>query len=84
MTRSTAPTASTTSLLTQPAGRRFALYIWKRTLALPSDEWTLAKNSHYGSFLSRSLMNVPFTIPKGADVEKQFLSEATREGMVSC
>ena len=29
-------------------------------------------------------MNVPFTIPKGADVEKQFLSEATREGMVSC
>ena len=35
------------------------------------------------SFLPRSLMNVPFTIPKGADVEKQFLSEATREGMVS-
>ena len=28
-------------------------------------------------------MNVPFTISKGAELEKQFLSEATKAGMVS-
>jgi phosphoserine aminotransferase len=30
----------------------------------------------------RSLMNVPFTIPKGAELEAKFLSEATKEGLV--
>ena len=30
----------------------------------------------------RSLMNIPFTISKGAELEKQFLSEATKAGMV--
>jgi len=30
----------------------------------------------------RSLMNVPFTISKGADLEGQFLSEATKKGLV--
>lgn len=32
--------------------------------------------------IGRSLMNVPFTIPKGAELEKEFLSEATKEGLV--
>lgn len=27
-------------------------------------------------------MNVPFTIPKSSDLEKQFLSEATAAGLV--
>ncbi|GJM93741.1 hypothetical protein PR202_ga10326 [Eleusine coracana subsp. coracana] len=30
----------------------------------------------------RSLMNVPFTLAKGADFEKQFIAEAAKEGMV--
>lgn len=30
----------------------------------------------------RSLMNVPFTIPKSADLEKQFIDEAAKKGMV--
>lgn len=30
----------------------------------------------------RSLMNVPFTIPKSADLEKQFITEAAERGMV--
>ena len=31
----------------------------------------------------RSLMNVPFTISKGADLETKFLKEATKAGLVS-
>lgn len=31
----------------------------------------------------RSLMNVPFTISKGADLEAKFLKEATKAGLVS-
>ena len=30
----------------------------------------------------RSLMNVPFTLAKGGDFEKQFIAEAAKEGMV--
>ncbi|VAH87546.1 unnamed protein product [Triticum turgidum subsp. durum] len=30
----------------------------------------------------RSLMNVPFTLAKGADYEKQFIAEAAKEGML--
>lgn len=30
----------------------------------------------------RSLMNVPFTIPKSADLEKEFVAEAAKVGMV--
>ena len=30
----------------------------------------------------RSLMNVPFTIPKSADLEKLFIEEASKKGMV--
>ncbi|KAE8780262.1 phosphoserine aminotransferase 1, chloroplastic-like [Hordeum vulgare] len=30
----------------------------------------------------RSLMNVPFTLAKGADFEKQFIAEAAKEGML--
>lgn len=30
----------------------------------------------------RSLMNVPFTIPKSADLEKEFVAEAAKAGMV--
>lgn len=30
----------------------------------------------------RSLMNVPFTIPSNADLEKTFVSEAAKQGMV--
>jgi len=31
----------------------------------------------------RSLMNVPFTIPSSADLEKEFISQAAKQGMVS-
>lgn len=30
----------------------------------------------------RSLMNIPFTIPKGAELEAAFLKEATKAGLV--
>jgi phosphoserine aminotransferase len=30
----------------------------------------------------RSLMNVPFTMAKGADLEKKFITEATKENML--
>ena len=30
----------------------------------------------------RSLMNIPFTIPASQDLEKKFISEAAKEGMV--
>jgi hypothetical protein len=30
----------------------------------------------------RSLMNIPFTIPAGEDLEKKFIAEAAKEGMV--
>lgn len=32
----------------------------------------------------RSLMNVPFTIPSNPDLEKIFVSEAAKQGMVRC
>lgn len=31
----------------------------------------------------RSLMNVPFTIPSNADLEKEFIAAASKRGMVS-
>ena len=32
---------------------------------------------------ARSLMNVPFTIPSNPDLEKEFISQAAKHGMVS-
>ncbi len=43
-----------------------------------------ASNGFYNSPVDpavRSLMNVPFTIPKSADLEKEFIAEATKAGM---
>ena len=31
---------------------------------------------------NRSNMNVPFTIPRSQDLEKQFIAEATKQGLV--
>ena len=32
----------------------------------------------------RSLMNVPFTIPSNAELEKSFVAEAAKLGLVRC
>lgn len=44
-----------------------------------------ASNGFYNSPVDpkvRSMMNVPFTIPKSADLEKAFIKEAEKQGMV--
>lgn len=44
-----------------------------------------ASNGFYNSPVDpavRSLMNVPFTIPSSADLEKAFIKEAEKAGMV--
>jgi phosphoserine aminotransferase len=46
-----------------------------------------ASNGFYNSPVDpavRSLMNVPFTIPSSPDLEKAFIKEAEKLGMVSC
>ena len=46
-----------------------------------------ASNGFYSSPVDpavRSLMNVPFTIPSNPDLEKTFIAEAAKLGMVRC